>query len=321
MSIQSSMTAIANKIRAIRGITGTMGLSTMETNLTTVQTDINNAFTAVGNKKGTVPSSKVSGNLASAINSIPAGVELNYKVVGGTSAPSSPGANTIWVNTSTVGSHVFSATQPTAATNLVWFKTGANSSVVLNALKQNTINVYPVFAKQYVSGAWKNVTAKIWQSSKWITLWTGELYKNGNEYTTYTGGWLGMAKKSSSSSSVGSAVPDITRNTSDITVEAGGSGGGGVFHTANKIDLRGFSKITFNGEFKRAGADNNLVFACWPNLNGTYYTADYGALQKTASTSAVTSIVLDVSAVNSEQYIGIGIVGDSTARITSIVLS
>lgn len=37
---------------------------------------VSDAFTAIANKGGTVPSSKVSGNLASAINSIPAGVTV-----------------------------------------------------------------------------------------------------------------------------------------------------------------------------------------------------------------------------------------------------
>lgn len=76
MSVKSKMTAIADKIRALLGISGTMGLDAMSANLATIQTDISGAFTAVGNKGGTVPSSKVSGNLASAINSIPAGVTV-----------------------------------------------------------------------------------------------------------------------------------------------------------------------------------------------------------------------------------------------------
>ena len=41
--------------------------------------NISNAFTAVGNKGGTVPSAKVSSNLADAINSIPAGVQVQVK--------------------------------------------------------------------------------------------------------------------------------------------------------------------------------------------------------------------------------------------------
>ena len=79
MSVNSKMTAIAGKIRSLLGITGAMGLDAMATNLGTEQTNVANAFTAVGNKGGTVPSSKVSGNLASAIASIPEGVTVQIK--------------------------------------------------------------------------------------------------------------------------------------------------------------------------------------------------------------------------------------------------
>lgn len=77
--VNEKMTAIADKIRSLLGITGKMGLDAMATNLGTEQTDVENAFTAIGNKGGTVPSSKVSGNLATAINSIPAGVTVKRK--------------------------------------------------------------------------------------------------------------------------------------------------------------------------------------------------------------------------------------------------
>lgn len=73
MSVNSAMTAIADEIRSILGISGSMGLDAMGTNLGTVRNDLSNAFAAVGNKGGTVPASKVSGNLASAIASIVTG--------------------------------------------------------------------------------------------------------------------------------------------------------------------------------------------------------------------------------------------------------
>ena len=79
MSVNSKMTSIADKIRSLLGITGTMGLDAMATNLGKEQTNVANAFTAVGNKGGTVPSSKVSGNLASAIATIPEGVTVQKK--------------------------------------------------------------------------------------------------------------------------------------------------------------------------------------------------------------------------------------------------
>ena len=93
MSIATKMTAIADKIRAILGISGKMGLDAMSTNLGTVQTNLNSAYTAVGNKDGTVPSSKTIGNLASAINSIPEGVTVQRK--SGTFTTDSNGAATV----------------------------------------------------------------------------------------------------------------------------------------------------------------------------------------------------------------------------------
>lgn len=77
MSVQSKMTAIASKIRALLGITETMGLDAMATNLEAVQTDLTTAFATVSNKGGTIPSLLVSGNLEAAINSIPTGASNN----------------------------------------------------------------------------------------------------------------------------------------------------------------------------------------------------------------------------------------------------
>ena len=57
MSVNSKMTAIADKIRSLLGITGAMGLDAMATNLETEQTNVASAFSAVGDKGGTVPSS------------------------------------------------------------------------------------------------------------------------------------------------------------------------------------------------------------------------------------------------------------------------
>ena len=51
------------------------------------------AFTAIGNKGGTVPSSKVSGNLVTAINSIPEGVTVQRKA--GSFTTNTSGAATV----------------------------------------------------------------------------------------------------------------------------------------------------------------------------------------------------------------------------------
>ena len=75
---------------------------------------------------------------------------LNFKVVGGTSQPTNPKENTIWVNTSTtITGYVFSAAEPAAPEEgMVWITTGTSSTVEFNALKKNGIQVYPISAKQ-----------------------------------------------------------------------------------------------------------------------------------------------------------------------------
>lgn len=104
---------------------------------------------------------------------------LNFKVVGGTTQPSNPQTNTIWVNTSTaITDYVFSTTQPAVASGRVWISTGTESPSAFNALKKNTIQVYPLSAKQYVSGAWSDVVAMSYQNGEWVG-WIRFVFANG----------------------------------------------------------------------------------------------------------------------------------------------
>lgn len=117
------------------------------------------------------------------------GGDLNFKVIGGTSAPTAPAENTIWVNTAvSITGWVFSATAPTnPAAGMVWFATGNSSSVAFNAVKKNGIWVYPAGCQQYVSGAWVTKTAKTYQSGAWKD-WQLTLYKDGTKRVKFTDG-------------------------------------------------------------------------------------------------------------------------------------
>ena len=100
------------------------------------------------------------------------GAGLNFKVVGGTSQPTNPKENTIWVNTDTaISSWTFSTTKPEShVEGMVWIPTGISSSTPINALKKNGIEVNPVSAKQYVSGVWVSKNGKIYKNGKWKSL-------------------------------------------------------------------------------------------------------------------------------------------------------
>jgi hypothetical protein len=98
------------------------------------------------------------------------GAPLNFKVVGGTSAPAAPKENTIWVNTDVeITGWVFSQTQPeNPVSGMVWAVTDPSSPVKFNALKKNSIELRPYYAKQYISGAWVEKEADIYQGGAWV---------------------------------------------------------------------------------------------------------------------------------------------------------
>lgn len=108
------------------------------------------------------------------------GASLNFAVVGGTTQPSNPKENTIWVNTDTeITDWAFSADEPTAAAGKVWTKVSSSSSAAFNALKKNAISVYPTAAYQYIDGAWVNKAALIFIDGEWLE-WSSYLYKYGD---------------------------------------------------------------------------------------------------------------------------------------------
>jgi hypothetical protein len=172
---------------------------------------------------------------------------LNFKVVGGTTAPSNPKENTIWINTSTkITDWVFSATQPNAVSGRVWISTGTSSSMEFNALKKNGIQVYPISAKQYVSGAWVGVEAKSYHNGAFVDWWDGGLFVNGNQYKSVTGGW----------SSNGCADPGYTVVSATIgnTIHLKASSGQfSVACTEEMVNLSGKKKLKINISQRTSG--------------------------------------------------------------------
>lgn len=165
---------------------------------------------------------------------------LNFKVVGGTTAPSNPKENMIWVNTSTkITSYIFSATQPTAESGMVWFSTSTSSPVEFNALKKNGIQVYPISAKQYVSGAFVDKPIKVYQNGVWSQVEIN-FFKNG----TIKDGYV----------TVGNV--NIGTNAINVTIEDKVSSY--VIH--GPISLNGRSYITMKYNYVRGTADTKYFF-------------------------------------------------------------
>lgn len=217
---------------------------------------------------------------------------LNFKVVGGAAAPSNPKENTIWINTETdITGWEFSATEPTCTDGMVWITIGTASTVAFNALKKNGITVYPLTAKQYVSGAWVDKTAMIYQNGAWAELWNGVLYDYGNQYKYITGGWVGSQTVSSNTTSGGK----LTVNEDNLSFTNVNGGSFGVV-TANAMDLTRFSTlhtITSGSARVRVApefptAESNMVII-GGNISGTN-----------------TESAIDISAVTGAYKIAIG---------------
>lgn len=232
------------------------------------------------------------------------GPELNFNVVAYASESvllaSAPAENTIGVVTTTaITSWVFSATKPTSPeSGMVWFSVGANSDLKFNALKKNELQVYLLDAKQYVGGAFTDVTAMIYQNSIWCDIWHGELYDNGNEYTNVTGGWV----------FTNTAEGTITKNTNHIAVTLDGRGSKTYFilNTANKIDVTDFSSVFSTiSNFGQTG-DNcvKTYFGLFDTLPSSIVMANIdglGVAKTLVSTSGRMSI--DLSSITGKYYV------------------
>lgn len=199
------------------------------------------------------------------------GAGLNYKVVGGTTEPTNPKVNTIWINTSAkITGHVFDVSQPTGIEGLVWIKIGTSSAVAFNALKKNTIQVYPIGAKQYVDGAWVNVAAYTYLSSGKIQ-WAYErryLYKDG-PITDETGDWSLKAIHANT----GNTTTGIQFSAgSTLTLTGSNSSGSGQWSYgelkhAKTVKTNGATKlcISFTKFTGGTGSDGNPILAISTN--------------------------------------------------------
>lgn len=169
---------------------------------------------------------------------------LNFAVVGGTEQPIDPKENTIWVNTNKeITSWIMDANQPENLTEgMVWISAGTSSTVAFNALKKNGIQVYPLSAKQYVSGAWVDVTAMSYQGGKWVEwfVWNGELYDSGNEYEIVTGGWFITEGR------IGWDLGEGTKNADSITLSCPDESSSVAATTTKSIDLTDYSTLNVN---------------------------------------------------------------------------
>ena len=244
------------------------------------------------------------------------GASLNFKVVGNPQ-PENAKENTIWVDTDVkITSWIFSASEPeNPVEGMVWFTIGTSSTVEFNALKKNGIQVYPVSVKQYVDGAWLDVTAKSYQNGAWVDWWNGELYKDGNEYTGVTGGWRGRDMKVTGATAKG-AAPVIRKGSNSVTVSQETYAAGGVYEIVNDIDLSKYSTLTFKVSANNYGYKALAVYDRSITTLGTSATAllANALAGATVSKGHTGTVTINVSGINRTACIGIALYCDVTGN-------
>lgn len=244
---------------------------------------------------------------------------LNFSVVGGTEQPVDPKENTLWVNTQTeISGWVFSATEPKSPVEgMVWIATGASSTVEFNALKKNGIQIYPISAKQYISGAWVDVTVKSYQGSEWVDWFSGTyIYKNGDQCTDITGGFTTIP----SSGGYWDGAPQVSYNADHIACSGRSNASYPSFtSTVNMIDLTNIKTVVINVASFTGGVYTHGRIAA-TKTNANHGSLGGAAASKKFEITNTGEIELDVSSLSGAYYIAFGAsfeAGDSgTLKVT-----
>ena len=164
---------------------------------------------------------------------------LNLKVVGGTTKPTSPRENTIWVNTATaITGYILSPTQPETGTEgLVWLKT-ADTGVEINVGRKNAVLLHLDYARIYTGSAWKDVEGFAFTNGNWAQFSNLRtyLYNAGNQCEALTGGWAITNHTNATCKLLGDCIEiSHSRNATAKTVAN--------IHTNSVVNINGYSKL------------------------------------------------------------------------------
>ena len=226
---------------------------------------------------------------------------LNFKVRGGVTQPADPKENAIWVNTDIpITGRVLSVSEPSAPSEgMVWIITGTKSAVAFNALKKDTLMVYPTACKQYVGGAWVSKSAQSYIGGQWVD-WFTYLFMEGSGQVVP---WVFKAlntKVSNVSEKNGAIVFEYSKV--DNSYMAAGM--------ENPEDLSGCSKVYFDVEVRSmyaSGGGEFTVGVTTKQVNAEFNNT-FVASEKPAADSIRKTISVDVSSISSGYVSAYGIV-------------
>lgn len=216
--------------------------------------------------------------------------KVEFEVIGGVSTPPAPLKNTIWVYTDkTVSNWDLSAIAPqTPNEGMVWIEIGISGTLKFNLLKDKGIYIYPICARQYINNKWVNKVAKVYQNNNWEEL-NQLLYKNGSEFLSFTGGWIGNAQKNSGS------IKCYANEGEEITS-----------YTSNKIDLSRYSTLVV--KISSAGFENTA--SNWISISTNPNSQPSSVITLSNFHLQNQEVSIDISSLKDFYYINIGCAGN-----------
>ena len=229
---------------------------------------------------------------------------VNYRVKAyphSSDIPSTAKENTIAVvTTNEITDICFSPNEPTVkTTGLLWIKVGSSSPAKFNAIKKNSIILYPLYAKLYIGGKWISVVAKSYLNGVWVN-WIIYAYNYGDECIELTGGWTSDIGHPSSLISLNKG-PDSMTYTG--TWEPGYHYGDGIVITNFMIDVTSYSKIKLTYNSTVSADQMDAYFSIQNTKQVTRSSIKRNILSKEGNRSVS---VIDLSDVNQPVYIAIG---------------
>lgn len=220
---------------------------------------------------------------------------LNLKIIGNPK-PQTAKENTIWIDTAEeITGWIFSSTQPDdMAEGQLWIATDKRSSASFNVLKKNGIQIYPVSAKQYISGQLVAKAAQIWKGGKWVD-WMAYLYNAGDTCDALSGGWGNFG--SLNQFSANAADPNGKRAMA-LNTGTNSSQNWGYASTLRKIDLSNFLLL-------QARVSGGRWAAGYPRIGYGSTQSAYAAFAE-ATSELEQDIALDISNEQGEWYVLFG---------------
>ena len=189
---------------------------------------------------------------------------LSLTVVGGTTQPSSPTENTIWVNTSTaIGNWYVQNTAPTSpSTGDVWITLKPSLTNLINLSDSGSFMVGFGRTQQYVSGAWVDKDAELYNGSSWSELQT-YVYNLGDLCSETTGGWSIFTTGSNSLNAFASdhLAHDYKSSSANL----------GFFVTGQAIDLTEYTEIHLDYEVTSGSTGSAYHSGLYLTTNNTNY--------------------------------------------------